>query len=60
MFGKVHEVPQNETTAFHPRSAYGISKVTGYELTRNYREAYNLFCCSGILFNHEGLSKKRI
>ncbi len=53
MFGKVHEVPQNETTAFHPRSAYGISKVTGYELTRNYREAYNLFCCSGILFNHE-------
>ena len=53
MFGKVHEVPQNENTAFHPRSAYGISKVTGYELTRNYREAYNLFCCSGILFNHE-------
>tara|TARA_B100001559_G_scaffold316595_2_gene320373 strand:- start:2946 stop:3929 length:984 start_codon:yes stop_codon:yes gene_type:complete len=53
MFGKVHQVPQNENTAFHPRSAYGISKVTGYELTRNYREAYNLFCCSGILFNHE-------
>jgi len=53
MFGKVHEVPQNENTAFHPRSAYGISKVTGFELTRNYREAYNLFCCSGILFNHE-------
>ncbi|MDC0344061.1 GDP-mannose 4,6-dehydratase [Pelagibacteraceae bacterium] len=53
MFGKVHEVPQNENTVFHPRSAYGISKVTGFELTRNYREAYNLFCCSGILFNHE-------
>lgn len=53
MFGKVSEVPQNEKTPFHPRSAYGISKVTGYELTRNYREAYNLFCCSGILFNHE-------
>jgi GDPmannose 4,6-dehydratase len=53
MFGKVHEVPQNENTAFHPRSAYGISKVTGFEFTRNYREAYNLFCCSGILFNHE-------
>ncbi len=53
MFGKVAEVPQKETTPFHPRSAYGISKVTGYELTRNYREAYNLFCCTGILFNHE-------
>ncbi len=53
MFGKVNESPQNEKTTFHPRSAYGISKVTGFELTRNYREAYKLFCCSGILFNHE-------
>ncbi len=53
MFGKVNETPQNEKTTFHPRSAYGISKVTGFELTRNYREAYKLFCCSGILFNHE-------
>ena len=53
MFGKVRTVPQNEKTPFHPRSAYGISKVTGYDLTRNYREAYNLFCASGILFNHE-------
>lgn len=53
MFGKVHEVPQNEQTAFHPRSAYGISKVAGFHLTRNYREAYKLFACSGILFNHE-------
>ena len=53
MFGKVREEPQSENTPFHPRSPYGISKVTGYELTRNYREAYNLFCCSGILFNHE-------
>jgi GDPmannose 4,6-dehydratase len=53
MFGKVHESPQNENTKFHPRSAYGISKVAGYELTRNYREAYQLFACSGILFNHE-------
>jgi GDPmannose 4,6-dehydratase len=53
MFGKVQEVPQNENTVFYPRSSYGISKVTGFELTRNYREAYNLFCCSGILFNHE-------
>jgi GDPmannose 4,6-dehydratase len=53
MFGKVKTAPQNENTAFHPRSAYGISKVTGHDLTRNYREAYNLFCCTGILFNHE-------
>ncbi|MCK4852534.1 MAG: GDP-mannose 4,6-dehydratase, partial [Candidatus Omnitrophica bacterium] len=53
MFGKAEEVPQNELTRFHPRSIYGISKVAGYDLTRNYREAYNLFTCSGILFNHE-------
>lgn len=54
MFGKVHEVPQREDTRFHPRSPYGISKVAGFELTRNYREAYGMFCCNGILFNHEG------
>ena len=54
MFGKVQEVPQKETTPFHPRSPYGISKVAGFELTRNYREAYGMYCCSGILFNHEG------
>jgi GDPmannose 4,6-dehydratase len=53
MFGKVHEVPQSETTPFHPRSSYGISKVCGYDLTRNYREAYGAFAVSGILFNHE-------
>ncbi len=53
MFGKVREVPQNELTPFHPRSAYGISKVAGFHLTRNYREAYGLFACSGILYNHE-------
>lgn len=53
MFGKVEEVPQRETTRFHPRSAYGISKVAGYDLTRNYREAYGLHASSGILFNHE-------
>ena len=54
MFGKVAETPQRETTRFHPRSPYGISKVAGFELTRNYREAYGMFCASGILFNHEG------
>ena len=53
MFGKVKQSPQNENTDFHPRSAYGISKVTGYDLTRNYREAYRLHASSGILFNHE-------
>lgn len=53
MFGKVRETPQRETTPFHPRSPYGISKVAGYDLTRNYREAYGMFCASGILFNHE-------
>lgn len=54
MFGKVREVPQREDTPFHPRSPYGISKVAGFDLTRNYREAYDMFCVSGILFNHEG------
>jgi GDPmannose 4,6-dehydratase len=53
MFGLVKETPQNENTPFHPRSPYGISKVAGFDLTRNYREAYDLFACSGILFNHE-------
>ncbi|HWS52642.1 MAG TPA: GDP-mannose 4,6-dehydratase [Pyrinomonadaceae bacterium] len=53
MFGKVADVPQTEATRFHPRSPYGISKVAGFELTRNYREAYEMFCVSGILFNHE-------
>ncbi len=52
-FGRVRETPQNEDTPFHPRSPYGISKMAGFELTRNYREAYNLFALSGILFNHE-------
>ena len=53
MFGKVAEVPQNELTRFHPRSAYGISKVAGFDLTRNYREAYSIRASSGILYNHE-------
>lgn len=53
MFGKVRETPQNEKTPFYPRSPYGIAKVYGHWITVNYRESYNLFCCSGILFNHE-------
>jgi len=53
MFGHAEEVPQTEKTRFHPRSSYGISKVAGFELTRNYREAYQMHCSSGILFNHE-------
>lgn len=53
MFGQAVEIPQRETTLFHPRSAYGISKCAGFYLTQNYREAYDLFAVSGILFNHE-------
>ena len=53
MFGKVQKNKQDENTRFYPRSAYGISKVAGFELTRNYREAYKIFACTGILFNHE-------
>ncbi len=53
MFGKVHEVPQKESTPFYPRSPYGVAKVYGHWITVNYRESYNLFAVSGILFNHE-------
>ena len=53
MFGKVREVPQKETTPFYPRSPYGVAKVYGHWITVNYRESYDLFTCSGILFNHE-------
>ncbi len=53
MFGKVRETPQNELTPFHPRSAYGISKVAAYELTRNYREAYGIYAVGGLVYNHE-------
>src|SRR3990170_2231743 len=53
MFGKVREVPQTELTPFHPRSPYGVAKVYGHFITVNYRESYNLYACSGILFNHE-------
>tara|TARA_R110000823_G_scaffold262410_1_gene383025 strand:- start:78 stop:1082 length:1005 start_codon:yes stop_codon:yes gene_type:complete len=53
MFGKVTEVPQKETTRFYPRSPYGVAKLYGHWITRNYRESYNMFACTGILFNHE-------
>ena len=53
MFGKVQEIPQRETTPFYPRSPYGAAKVYAYWITVNYREAYGLFACNGILFNHE-------
>ena len=53
MFGKVREIPQNEKTPFYPRSPYGVAKVYGHYMTVNYRESYDMFACSGILFNHE-------
>jgi GDPmannose 4,6-dehydratase len=53
MFGKAREVPQTEKTEFYPRSPYGVAKLYGHWITVNYRESYNMFCCSGILFNHE-------
>lgn len=59
MFGKVQEVPQRESTPFYPRSPYGVAKVYGHWITVNYRESYNMFCCSGILFNHESERRGR-
>jgi len=53
MFGKAREIPQTEKTPFHPRSPYGVAKLYGHWITVNYRESYNMFCCCGILFNHE-------
>ncbi|MEO8953776.1 MAG: GDP-mannose 4,6-dehydratase [Ktedonobacteraceae bacterium] len=53
MFGKVHAIPQNEDTPFHPRSPYGVAKLYGHWITVNFRESYDMFACSGILFNHE-------
>ena len=53
LYGKVEEVPQNESTPFHPYSPYAVAKLYGYWIVKEYREAYNMFCCSGILFNHE-------
>ena len=54
MFGLVQEIPQSETTPFYPRSPYGVAKLYGYWITKNYRESYGMYACSGILFNHEG------
>jgi GDPmannose 4,6-dehydratase len=59
MFGKVRETPQRETTPFYPRSPYGVAKLYGHWITVNYRESYNLFACSGILFNHESPRRGR-
>ena len=57
LYGKVQEIPQKETTPFYPRSPYGVAKLYGFWITKNYREAYDMFACNGILFNHE--SKRR-
>ena len=53
LYGKVQEIPQKETTPFYPRSPYGVAKLYGFWITKNFREAYNLYACNGILFNHE-------
>src|SRR5205807_1732674 len=59
MFGKVRETPQTENTPFHPRSPYGVAKVYGHYIAVNYRESYGMYCCSGILFNHESPRRGR-
>src|ERR671926_1842214 len=59
MFGKVTQTPQSESTSFYPRSPYGVAKVYGHWITVNYRESYGMFCCSGILFNHESPRRGR-
>jgi GDPmannose 4,6-dehydratase len=59
MFGKVQQVPQTESTPFYPRSPYGVAKLYGHWIAVNYRESYDMFCCSGLLFNHEGPRRGR-
>jgi GDPmannose 4,6-dehydratase len=59
MYGRVRETPQRETTPFYRRSPYGVAKAYGHWITVNYRESYGMFCCSGILFNHEGPRRGR-
>ncbi len=58
LYGKVREVPQSETTPFYPRSPYAVAKMYAYWITVNYREAYGMFACNGILFNHESVPKE--
>ena len=60
LYGKVLETPQNEATPFYPRSPYGVAKIYAYWITINYREAYNIFACNGILFNHESPREERL
>ena len=60
LYGKVEEVPQNENTPFHPYSPYAVAKQYGFWIVKEYREAYNMFCCSGILFNHESERRGKI
>jgi GDPmannose 4,6-dehydratase len=60
MFGKVKEIPQTEKTPFYPRSPYGVAKVYAHWITINYREAYNIFACNGILFNHESPEEEKL
>ncbi len=57
LYGKVQEIPQKETTPFYPRSPYGVAKLYGYWIVKNYREAYGMYCCNGILFNHGGVRR---
>jgi GDPmannose 4,6-dehydratase len=57
LFGKVQEVPQKETTPFYPRSPYGVAKLYSFWITKNYRESYGMFCCNGILYNHESMRR---
>src|SRR6056300_506621 len=57
LYGKVQEIPQSETTPFYPRSPYGVAKLYGYWIVKNYRESYGMYACNGILFNHGGVRR---
>ena len=59
LYGQVQEIPQKETTPFYPRSLYGVAKLYGFWITKNYREAYDMYACNGILFNHESPWERR-
>ena len=60
LYGKIQENPQNETTPFYPRSPYGVAKLYAFWITKNYREAYKMFACNGILFNHESPVREKL